>query len=455
MVQERLNRLYIALFPGFLCVVVTITLVKIDNLKFNPFLRGIYSDASDSAGEFELYKAVKKEVLTHGIEDVSPDELLTGALNGVVSSVDRYSAFYTNTEYEEQFGSLNESFVGMGVQISEHPDLPYITIVTPIRGSPAFDAGCQSGDLIESIDDESSRGMTLNQANVRLTGKIDSVVRLGLLRWESATRDFTKKVEVTIKRRNIPQYTVDGTRMLDLENEIGYVRIEQFGYGTAAEVRDALVALISAGMKKLVLDLRLNGGGSFQNCRDIGDMLIDSGVLVSTLEKDETGRPQVTSIEAKPEATIFRGPMAVIVNSHSASASEVLTGMLQDYERAVVVGLPTYGKGKVQSLIQKKVRMPDGEILDFWLKLTTSKYITPAGRMIDQEEFGRRLIHPDVLVPVTDDEMILVQRNWRNESIFDSEYVNDHPYELSPDRQLESAVRILRGERVYSRLPGD
>ena len=327
---------------------------------------------SESRRMAEIIAQVQREY----VDEVTPDRLLEQAMRGMVGSLDPYSAYLDRREYEELRRGAAGSYPGIGIEVSAEGD--GIKVVRSLADSPAARAGIRGGDVILQIDDEPV-GSNVNAALEQMRGPPGSLVRLTLRRAESA-----ELVSVALERAKVEVHSVTGEL---LEPGFAYVRIASFSETTRKDFEKILRELTATGrLRGLVLDVRHNPGGVLEAAVEVADTLLDTGNIVSA-----TGR----TAEANFRMDATRGqllegvPLVLLINGASASAAEILAGALKDNGRARLVGRRTYGKGVVQSVLP----LADGRAL----KLTTSRYVTPAGVSID--ETG---IEPDVLLPGVD-----------------------------------------------------
>jgi len=322
----------------------------------------------------ESFTNVLTLVKKNYVEEVTTQELIKGAINGMLASLDPHSAYLTPDEYKELQVETKGSFGGLGIEITQRDGM--LTVVAPIEDTPAYRAGIEAGDIILRIDGEFTKDMTLLDAVKKMRGKKNTKVRLTIKReGSSALRDVTLVREV-IKIRSVKSKL--------LEPGYGYVRIASFQERADEEVLKALehIKRASSGtLRGVVLDLRNNPGGLLSQAVQISDTFLDSGMIVYTDGRKEDQRQKFFA--HKPDT--WNGfPMIVLVNAGSASASEIVAGALQDHKRALVLGKATFGKGSVQT-IQSIGR--DGEAL----RLTTARYFTPSGRSIQAKG-----IEPDI-----------------------------------------------------------
>jgi carboxyl-terminal processing protease len=324
------------------------------------------------------------------VHPVDTGQLTDDALKGMLSRLDPHSSYMTQTEFQESMEDMNGKFGGVGLKISDHNGLP--TVISPIDDTPAERAGVQPGDAIVSVDGQSTRGMDLMDVVRKIRGKPDTTVKLTIVRGNKPPLD------VPLTRQTIRVNSVKSKLEPD---DIGYVRISEFGADTPNELRQAISTLKQdAGGKLagLVLDLRNDPGGLLTSAVDVSGDFLDGGTVVS-IHGRNAGDDQSFEAPAKG-ALLPHGRMAVLVNGASASASEIVAGALQDHHRATVIGTQSFGKGSVQSIITMKGHGA--------LRLTTALYYTPSGRSIQGEG-----ITPDIVVPAPKDEQVANAMVWR------------------------------------------
>ena len=318
------------------------------------------------------------EISRHYYEPVDNDSLFQGAVEGMVERLkDDYSAYIPPTEQKAFDASINKRFEGVGMQVVLDPKTKQLTVVTPMAGSPAFEAGVRAGDVVLKIDGRGTQGMSLDEAVKLIQGDPGTSVALSILH-----EGQQKPVGVEVVRRMIEVDTVRGDRrnadglwdfFLPGHDRIGYVRITGFAEKTADDLRQAIDWLTARNMRALILDLRDNPGGLLTSAAEVCDIFIDSGVIVATRGREGQIR-QVMVASGKGPFTRFP-PVAVLVNQDSASASEIVAACLQDHGRATIVGQRTYGKGTVQEV--SDLGDDRGE-----LKLTVAGYWRPSNKNI-------------------------------------------------------------------------
>jgi len=290
-------------------------------------------------------------------------ELAYGAIDGMLAQLDPHSSFMTPEVYKEMRLETQGTFGGLGIQVAVKDR--QLTVVTPIAGTPADRAGIQPGDRIVKIEDMLTQQMTLMEAVQRLRGSAGSKVTLTILRHESPG-----PFQVTLTREVIALKPV---KLVTLEQSIGYIKIVSFSEQSGRNLQQAVQTLTEKGVKGVILDLRGNNGGLFNESIRAAELFLDEGQpVVSTASRHKN---EAAHYRAAHPGSLVKVPMIVLVNGGSASASEIVAAALQDLKRALIVGSKTYGKGSVQTIIPLK----DGSAL----RLTTARYVTPAGRSID------------------------------------------------------------------------
>jgi carboxyl-terminal processing protease len=322
----------------------------------------------------DLFENVKKfnEALTlvkkNYVEDVSTDKLTEAAIRGMLSELDPHSVYINAEQLKRVNEDFQGSFEGIGVEFDIVNDT--ITIVTPISGGPSEALGIQAGDKIVKIDGVSAIKMTREDVPKKLRGPKGTKVNVSVYR-----AGLPNLIEFEITRDKIPLYSVDASFMVD--NEIGYVRVTRFSATTYDEFSKAMSDLKSQGMKRLVLDLRNNPGGYLDQAFKMASMFIEKGKkIVYTKSRISAFNDEYVS-DGGPYTDI---PLIVMVNDGSASASEIVSGAVQDWDRGLIVGETTFGKG----LVQRQYDLPDGSAM----RVTTSRYYTPSGRLIQKPYDG-------------------------------------------------------------------
>ncbi len=357
---------------------------------------------------------------------VTYTNLIYGALRGMLSGLDPHSEFMEPASFQQMKDDTAGEFSGIGIVIGSRNGA--LTVIAPIEDTPAFKAGIRPNEKILAIDGLSTEGLTVPDSVKRLRGPKGSSVTLTL---QSPTTGETRTVQLV--RDTIKVSSVKGARFL--EEDIAYVRITSFTETTAADLTNALARLQeNRPIRSLILDLRNNPGGLLASAISVAELFLPPrAVIVST-----RGRLEPPLVVRSSGKEFLPGiPLAVLVNSGSASASEIVAGALQDNKRAVLVGEPTFGKASVQSLLALNDRSA--------IRLTTAHYYTPSGRLI--HAVG---IQPDIVAPLSPEEWQKVQILRSNEEMPGSV----DPSALAQathahDIQLERAVDLLKGILIF------
>ncbi len=370
------------------------------------------SASKDTYEELETFASIMAIVQRHYVDEVGSHDLVEGAVKGMVASLDPHSSYLTPEGYKELQIETHGEFGGLGIELTVRDSL--LTIVTPIDGTPAFRAGIKPGDQIIKINDDMTMDMPLQEAVEKMRGKPGSKVRLSLKR-----KGVDDLVDVELTREVIHIRSVRAPRLVD--GRYAYVKLTGFQDGSSEELVEALDKLDKqkkGGVDGIILDLRYNPGGLLTQAVSISDLFLDAGLIVRVNGRMES---QTTSYFAKEDGTRRMVPMIVLVNEGSASASEIVAGAMQDHKRALIVGVKSFGKGSVQTIL------PLGE--DTALRLTTARYYTPSGRSI--HEHG---IDPDVVVEPAKVDPEAKDDKLRSRDDFD----------LESDAQLRKAVETMR-----------
>jgi len=388
----------------------------------------------------DVFERIRKDY----VEEVSDEEILEAAINGMLTSLDPHSSYLSSKRYKDMQVQTRGEFGGLGIQVTL--DKGVIKVISPIDDTPAFRAGIEAGDFITHLDKESVSGLTLNQAVDKMRGRVGSDIILTVIRGEKEPFD------VTITRAVIKIESVRSR----LEGDIGYIRITQFNERSESGIKKALAKFKKEkgdALQGLVLDLRNNPGGLLDQAIAVSDAFLDKGEIVSTRSRraEETQR-----FNSRPGDLSDGLPLVVLVNGGSASASEIVAGALQDHRRAVILGTKTFGKGSVQTVIPLARRAA--------MRLTTSRYFTPSGKSI--QAVG---IEPDILVEQAKLEA-LRPRGTRREADLRGALTNPGENgkvegekdgtskgakakkpEKRFDYQLERALDLLRGVAIFGK----
>ena len=410
-------------------------------------------DREDTYKQLELFANVLSLLQENYVDPINTKELIDGAINGLLLSLDPHSSYLTPQNYQDLKDETDGSFTGIGIEITMRDNM--LTIVSSIEGTPADQAGLKAKDMIVKINGELTKEMTPMDALRKLRGPKGTKVTISIQRegWKTL-KDFT------LIRDIIP---IQSVKAFFLEPGLAYTRITNFQSQTTSDFKKALHDLEAINpIKGLILDLRNNPGGLLNQAVSISEIFIDEGLIVST--KGRTPEQNMT-YKAHENSGEGKYPMVVLVNEGSASASEIVAGALQDHKRAIIVGTQTFGKGSVQTIIP----LPDGAAL----RLTTARYYTPSGRSIQEKG-----ITPDVEVayvpysPQSEDKSsdsditreVDLKNHFKNKDTASrkadsrAEKVtpdtlrlnNEIRDRLNKDNQLRSALNILKSLDLYS-----
>lgn len=403
------------------------------------------AEKDDAYPNIRLFSTVLEKVRQDYVdgERLTYQELIYGALKGMLSTLDPHSEFMEPIKYDDLKKDTQGEFGGVGIVVSIKDN--HLTVVAPMEDTPGFKAGILSGDRIIKIDGKSTEKFSLPDAVKRLRGEPGSEVSITILRPSSGLVKEYKLTRAQIKVETVKD--INGRHEFPLgENKTGYIRLTQFGEQTASDLEAALKKLEGKGMDSLVLDLRSNPGGLLDQAVKVAEKFLPRGQLIVSTEGRDAR--QKSTYHAMGGYKLQNVPVVVLVNNGSASASEIVAGCLQDATtlgicRAIVVGEQTFGKGSVQSILP----LQDGSAL----RLTTAKYYTPSHKVIHE-----RGISPDIIVAMTEEEE-------RDVSIKRTPGVLEtlSPQEQSRikdvrDLQLDRALDLLKGISLYTkRAPGE
>lgn len=390
----------------------------------------------------ELFTYVMEKVRRDYVDgtNLTYQELVYSALSGMVDKLDPHSEFLEPEKYKELQNDTQGQFGGLGIIIQSRDG--YVTVVTPIEDTPGYRAGVLAGDRLLKIDGRSAEKISVEEAVKQLRGEPGTDVTLTLERPASGEIKDYQLTRAIIKVAMAKD--VNGRKEFPLiDDKIGYVRLTQFGERASAELDAALQKLREQGMQSLILDLRGNPGGLLDQAVEVCERFLSRGQLVVTTE----GRNNKRDRKATTRNGDYRDlPLVVLVNYGSASASEIVSGCLQDCAamgkcKAIIIGEKTFGKGSVQEIIPLEAGAA--------LRLTTSKYYTPSHKVI--HEHG---ITPDIIIPMSDEEERLARLRV---SPGGAESVAAPERDLvrnATDPQLERAIDVLKGIMVFTeRLP--
>ena len=378
-----------------------------------------------------------EKIKTDYVEHVDNKEIVESAINGILSSLDPHSSFLNAQSLEDMKVQTKGEFGGLGIEVTMENG--FVKVISPIDNTPAYKAGIKAGDYITHLDKKSVIGLSLNEAVSKMRGTIGSKLEV------TVGRKNMEPFDVTIKR-DVIKITSIRSR---LEKDVGYVRITTFSEQTRKSATEAIKKLKkNKNLKGYVLDLRNNPGGLLEQAVAISNLFLEKGEIVSTRGRD-LENPEI--YKAKPGDIIKGLPLVVLINSGSASASEIVAGALQDHKRAIILGTKSFGKGSVQTIIPVH---PFGA-----LRMTTAKYFTPSGKSIQKKG-----IVPDIVVEQAKVEKI-DKRNANRESDLkgaldnpvnnlekkNNENLNKETKEAIDDFQLSRALDLVRGISLYKK----
>jgi len=432
-------------------VAVLISLCLGGALFLNGSGRAVNADTEKVYKNIEIFTEVLRQIEKSYVEPQDSHELIYGAIKGMVQNLDPHSSFMTKEEHQELMLETKGSFTGIGVEITVKDDI--LTVVSPIEGTPAYNAGMKAGDQIIRIEDAKTKDMSLLEAVKKIRGPKGTKVNLTIMR-----PGEDKPLEFSITRGVIPLISV---RHHFLTPEICYLRISNFQSKTSHDLSSALEDLEGThDINGLVLDLRNNPGGLLSQAIEVSDLFLDSGLIVST--KGRVSSQDITASAHKNRVS-RKYPIIVLINGGTASAAEIVAGALQDNKRGLVLGTRSFGKGSVQTILP----LSDGS----GLRLTTARYYTPSGKSIQLKG-----ITPDIeltFIPPVDKKDTPDRKFFREEDL-EGHMLNEakdsepgvETYEeteqdrqvrvlLENDNQVRHAVELLKSWRIFSRIEGD
>ncbi|MBR4682252.1 MAG: S41 family peptidase [Elusimicrobiaceae bacterium] len=349
-----------------------------------------YGEVDRSLKKLRTLVEVLEFVRENYVEPTDSDKLLEGAIRGMVGELDDFSQYLNEKEFKGLKNDTRGDFGGLGIRLQKIDD--FITVITPMPGTPAFKAGMMPGERILFVDDKDLSGMSLEEAVELMRGPVGSKVKITTSRKDEKTGKYKRLPDYHFKREQIVPEVVYHRMLAD---HVGYLYMVDFSGHSLEAVEAALQDLTKQGMKQLVLDLRFNPGGLLMGAVDISKMFLpEDKMIVYTQGRKPT---YYQEFKTKTNGAYVDVPMAVLVNQGSASASEIVAGALQDHKRAFVVGQRTFGKASVQQLVP----LSGGR----GLRLTIARYYTPLGRLIqrdyrDKSKAEEGGIFPDVEVTI-------------------------------------------------------
>lgn len=312
------------------------------------------------------------------VDKVDEDKLVEDAIKGMLEKLDPHSAYSNAEEVKKMNEPLQGNFEGIGVQFNMVEDTLFI--IQPVSGGPSEKVGILAGDRIVTVNDTTIAGVKMSREEImrRLRGPKDTHVKLGISR-----HGFNELLTFDVTRDKIPLHTIDAAYLI--RKSIGYVRISSFGATTGQEFADAVAKLKKQGMKNLILDLQGNGGGYLNAAVEIANQFLQADELIVYTEGLRSPRRE---FKAEGTGSLRNEKVVVLIDEFSASASEIVSGAIQDWDRGLVVGRRSFGKG----LVQRPLDLPDGSMI----RLTTARYYTPAGRCIQKPYDDRKKYKEDL-----------------------------------------------------------
>ena len=397
-------------------------------------------DKEETYRQLSLFGDVFERVRSDYVEEVTDQDLVEAAINGMLTSLDPHSGYLPDDNFKKMQVQTTGRFGGLGIEVTMENG--FVKVVSPIDDTPAAKAGLQPEDLIVTVDDVSLVGLTLAEAVEKLRGPVGSEIRIMVQRAQD------EPFEVSIIRDEIKIKSVR-SRLYDT---IGYVRITTFSEQTTPGLMNAvddLYAETDGNLSGIVLDLRNNPGGLLNEAIRVSDAFLEEGEIVSTRGRDDS---DIQHAYARA-GDISRGlPIVILINSGSASASEIVAGALKDHRRAILMGTRSFGKGSVQTIVP----LPGHGAM----RLTTARYFTPSGVSIQA-----RGIEPDIEVvlariekveggPVREEDLRgALDKGKADSKTADDDAADDDPADI--DYQLARALDLLRGLSVFDRLTGE
>ncbi|MBL6847225.1 MAG: S41 family peptidase [Alphaproteobacteria bacterium] len=431
-----------------------IKMLKMNNKKTILFIFFIYAiiplktinadtNRQETYKQLNLFGDVFQRVQEQYVEEVTDKKLIESAISGMLQSLDPHSSYLSADSYKDMQVKTKGKFGGLGIEITMEDGV--VKVVSPIDDTPAAKAGMKSGDLIIGVDGESIRGLTINESVSKLRGPVGSKVII------TVVRDKQDPYEIEIKRDIINIKSVKH----NIIKNIGYVRLTTFSDTTTSGLEKAITEIkknIGNKFQGLILDLRNNPGGLLNQSISVADAFLNQGEIVSTQGRndDDTSR-----VFAKKGDLINGQPLVVLINSGSASASEIVAGALKDHSRAIIIGTRSFGKGSVQSIIPLA---GNGA-----MRLTTARYFTPSGISIQAKG-----IEPDIIVEAGATDFKKPKNNNRREENLrgaldknkkskETEIDSDSEKPLTPlekllqDNQISRAVDMIRGISLFNK----
>ncbi|MGH1438893.1 MAG: S41 family peptidase [Cellvibrionaceae bacterium] len=386
--------------------------------------------------DLRLFTLIFDHIRRSYVEPVSDQELLENAIKGMLQELDPHSDYLDASHFSSLQESTQGQFSGVGIEIGS--DKGYIKVITPIDGTPAEAAGLQAGDLIIELDNKSIRGLSISEASKLMRGPKGTSIVFTIIR-----QGEDKAIDITVVRDTIKTRSV---RSRVVEDDFGYIRISQFQTSTGTDFAAAISKLRKKNpeLKGLVIDLRNNPGGVLQASVEVVDALINEGVIVYTEGRLNNNNQ---SFSAKLGDVSQGLPVVVLINGGSASAAEIVAGALQDQQRAIIMGTPSFGKGSVQTIL------PVGDKKG--IKLTTARYFTPKGRSIQAKGIEPDVIIKRATITQFDDERTVKEADLKGHISNGNQDKNTTVIRGTAsdtsDNQLFEAINMLKGLAIFNK----
>lgn len=397
-----------------------------------------YAAKSDTLQLLDLFGEVFERVRSDYVEEVKDSDLVEAAINGMLTSLDPHSGYMNEKAFKEMQVQTKGEFGGLGIEVTMDNGL--VKVVSPIDDTPAAKAGIQPGDYISYINDDAVLGLSLSEAVEKMRGPVDSKVKLTILR-----ENTPEPIELTLTRAEIKIRSARAEAMGD----VAYLRVTSFNEQTTDLMRDGFkkVKKDIPNLRGVLLDLRNNPGGLLDQAVSVSDAFLKQGEVVSTRERDPNKTKRYNA-HAGDELVDDNVPVVVLVNGGSASASEIVSGALQDHKRAIILGTKTFGKGSVQTVIPLTGHGA--------MRLTTARYYTPSGRSIQAKG-----IEPDILVQPAKIEPIKGNDKMRSEADLRKRLENlqekkekEKPKDKDKDKDKKTGADPKADDKSDKKLPG-
>ncbi len=392
-----------------------------------------YGAADNGLKQLRMLVNVLEYVKENYVEPMDTDTLVSGAIKGVVGELDDFSQYLEPKDYKTLKNDTRGDFGGLGIRLAKQDG--YVTVQSPMPNTPAYKAGVMPGDRILFVDDRDITPMKLDEAVELMRGPVGSKVKITMSRKDTKTGEYRKLPDFHFKRQKIVPEVVH-FRML--QDKIGYIYLVDFSGHSTEEVQKALKSLSKQGMKGLVLDLRFNPGGLLNGAAELAKLFMgDNQMIVYTQGRKSEFYQEYKTNATAPYPDI---PLVVLINQGSASASEIVSGALQDNDRAVIVGQRSFGKASVQQVMPLKGGAG--------LKLTIAKYYTPKGRLIqrdyrDTTKANEGGIFPDVEIMVDPQQEVKILNQY-NQIVYTPGKATPELKLTEKDLVLEKAVEVLK-----------